>query len=393
MAVSDDADVEAAVSRERFDIVVIGAGVAGAAFAAGVAGRRVLLVERAAWPREKVCGCCLNGAAVGSLDRLGLMSKLAGAATSLERVVVRARGREAAFERTGGLAVSRGVLDAMLVDLAVERGVLFQPETSAAVLGPGPEGGWVVRLRDKQVDREVVAQFVVAADGLSGGSLDGIEGFASRVNGRSWFGVGGMLANGPTAPGVIEMNIGSHGYVGLVRLGSGTVNLAAAMDPEWTKRIGGPAPAVAAIMKEAGVAAFDLEGASLRGTGLLTRRRERVASPGLLVIGDAAGYVEPFTGEGMAWGLAGAAAAAEMVAEGLSSAELAAAWDAWHTAQVKSRQRTCAVVRSVLRRPWLVGAAIAVMGSVPAAARAAGVIARRLERPYGGVAAMPGAST
>jgi flavin-dependent dehydrogenase len=375
--------------HERYDIVVIGAGVAGAAFAGGVARHgRVLLVERSPWPREKVCGCCLNGAAVGSLARLGLAGKLERNGVALERVTVRARGRCAEFARGGSVAISRRVLDGLLVDRAVAAGVEFRPGTGAAVVGIEADGSRLVRLRCGERESTVSAGLVVAADGLSGGSLDGVEGFGVRVSRGSWFGVGGMVV-GPgrgTPPGLVEMNVGLHGYVGLVRLDAATVNLGAALDPVLTKVVGGPVAAVAEILKEAGTRPVDVDGLVLRGTGLLTRQRRRVSAPGLLVIGDAAGYVEPFTGEGMAWGLAGAEAASGMVNAGMCGAPLAAEWSRWHASRVRARQRACAVVRGVLRRPRLVGAALAVMSSVPAAARAAGAVARRIERPYGSAA-------
>ena len=59
---------------ERWDLIVIGAGPAGAMAArqAALGGARVLLVDRASFPRRKVCGCCLNGAALGVLTDVGL---------------------------------------------------------------------------------------------------------------------------------------------------------------------------------------------------------------------------------------------------------------------------------------------------------------------------------
>jgi flavin-dependent dehydrogenase len=388
VAYADDADVEASVSERRYDTIVVGAGVAGAAFAAGVAGRgRVLLVERSAWPREKVCGCCLNTAALSALAGLGLADAVDKAGCGLDRVVLRSRGRCAEVARPRGLAVSRRALDGLLVERFRQLGGEFRSSTAGAIVGR--EGDrWLVRLRTGEGEETVSAALVAAADGLTGGSLDGVEGFASVAGRGSWFGVGDVGASRacPVASGVVEMNIGRHGYVGLVRLRDGSINLASALDPAWTKRVGGPSAAVASVLSEAG-ARVDVEEFSLRGTGLLTRRRERVSAEGLLVLGDAAGYVEPFTGEGIAWGLAGAEAAAEMVNRGLGGAELGAAWSRWHASRIRSRQRACFVVRGVLRRPWLVSATLGLMRTAPAAARLAASIASRLERPYSGPAA------
>ena len=372
------------MTDERCDILVIGAGVAGGAFAAGV-GRlgvgRVVLAERSAWPREKVCGCCLNAAGVQSLSRLGLGAELERKGQPLDRVILRACGGVATFTRRGGVAVSRRVLDGMLVDSAVRTGVEFRPATSATVEGRAACGGWHVRLQSGGRRTTISAGLVTVADGLGGGSLDGVEGLGVRVARDSLFGVGGVVQT-PIARGVVEMNVGRHGYVGLVRAWNGEASMAAALDPAWTRKVGGPRFAVDAILREAGAAAVDLDAATLRGTPLLTRRRERAALPGLLAIGDSNGYVEPFTGEGMAWGLAGAEAAASMVGAGLRSSELAAAWSRWHADNVLPRQRMCTSVRSLLRRPTLVGATVRVMAAIPAAGQAVTRIADRIERPY-----------
>ncbi|MDP1661592.1 MAG: FAD-dependent monooxygenase [Phycisphaerales bacterium] len=376
------------MTNERYDVVVIGAGVAGAAFAAGCAGSgRVLLVERSVWPRDKVCGCCLNAAALASLANLGLAEEVAASGAAMQCVRLRASGRAAGFARAGGVAVSRKVLDGLLVARGVARGVVFQAETAAIVVGPQPRGaGWLVELRHGGCDRIVEAGLVIAADGLTGGSLDRLEGFGPRVCGRSWFGVGGALeacAGGP-APGEVELCIGANGYVGRVRVDAMTTALAGALDPAWTKRIGGPRRALEAVLDEAGASTIDLGDVQIRGTGLLSRRRARVSAPDLLVLGDAAGYVEPFTGEGMAWAFAGAGAAVRMAESGMRGVDIAGAWSRWHAGEVRSRQRMCGVIRGVLRRPWLVGGAVALMGRVPAAAGLAELIARGLERPYAG---------
>src|SRR5580658_10826881 len=79
-----------------WDVIVIGAGPAGSVTALELArlGCRVLLVDKASFPRSKVCGCCLNGAAIGTLHDLGLGNVLADA-VSLNRVSIAAGSRVA----------------------------------------------------------------------------------------------------------------------------------------------------------------------------------------------------------------------------------------------------------------------------------------------------------
>lgn len=379
------------MNAEPFDALVIGAGVAGAAFASQVTltGRRVLLIERSAWPRSKVCGCCLNNAALQPLRRLGLGPTLTTTAAPLDRLTLRARSRTAQLTVSGGLALSRALLDDLLVQRAVSLGTDFRPGTTAALSRPDPSGGWSVRLRTATGEHTVTAPLVAAADGLAGTSLTSLQPFQPVVSPHAWFGVGGTLS-GPVpgcGRGEVAMHIAARGYAGLVRLDDRTVNLAAALDPAWTKSVGGPARAVNAVITDAGGEPLHFHEADLRGTRPLTRRRSRVSAPGLLVLGDAAGYIEPFTGEGMAWALAGAEAAAGLVNAGLGGRALADAWADWHAVNVRARQRTCSVMRQLLRRPRLVGCIIAAINTLPAAARAAAALARRVERPYPGTAA------
>ncbi|MFT3685041.1 MAG: FAD-dependent oxidoreductase [Phycisphaerales bacterium] len=131
--------------KERYDVVVIGAGPAGGAFAAVVAqsGRSVLLVERSAWLREKVCGGCLNAGAVCTLERLELAAGLQ--MLPLSQLELVSGSRRAVVETTGGAAVLRSEMDAGLVSIAQARKAEFLPGTSA-VVGPRVGNDWCVRL-------------------------------------------------------------------------------------------------------------------------------------------------------------------------------------------------------------------------------------------------------
>ncbi|MFT3685040.1 MAG: hypothetical protein QM783_08965 [Phycisphaerales bacterium] len=222
----------------------------------------------------------------------------------------------------------------------------------------------------------------MAADGLNGSSLKELP-LPVRTAGAAWFGVSALVKPSAATPelGAVRMHIGRHGYVGMVQLPSGAVDVAAALDPGWTRKIGGPDAAVGAVLGECGVE-WALGEAAFHGSGLLTRRRTRVALPGLLVLGDAAGFVEPFTGEGMAWALAGAESAAAMVIMGLTGERLAAAWTRWHARRVRSRQIACTLLRRIVRSPLMTGTTLGLIGAAPAIGRLAADVAAALARPY-----------
>ncbi len=151
------------------------------------------------------------------------------------------------------------------------------------------------------------------------------------------------------------------------------MELAAALSPALVKRCGGAASAVAALFAEAGAGRAWIDAAHAgdwRLTPALTAHRRRVASAwgdgGLLVVGDAAGYVEPFTGEGITWAWRSADDASALVASALSgavSAETAAArWSRRCAVQRMVGRRWCRATRWMLRRPGLVAGLADVAG-------------------------------
>ena len=87
-----------------------------------------------------------------------------------------------------------------------------------------------------------------------------------------------------------------------------------------------------------------------------------------VAIGDSAGYVEPFTGEGMAWALTSGAAVAPFVVRSVNepSPALAAEWQATHARLIRSRQTVCRVVSRVLRSPLLCRLAVQGLAVAPA---------------------------
>jgi flavin-dependent dehydrogenase len=107
-----------------------------------------------------------------------------------------------------------------------------------------------------------------------------------------------------------------------------------------------------------------LAGRNWRGTAPLTRALRRPSAERVFAVGDAAGYVEPFTGEGMAWALAGAAAVAPLAAERWRP-DLARHWAQTHRRLVARRQWLCRAAAAVLRRPWLLRPLVRLLAVVP----------------------------
>ena len=364
-----------ALAGSAWDVAVVGAGPAGAMAARELArlGAAVLLVDKSRFPRYKVCGCCLNGRALGALDAAGLgglVERHGGA--HLHTFELAAAGRSARMKLPRGAALSREVFDAALSDAAAAEGTRFVPECRAS-LNEGTHDRWIVSLQQGGMSVEVSARVVLAADGLGQKLLNTAEDFESRPAESARIGAGVMLDDcaGDFSPGVIYMAAGPGGYVGLVRVEGNRLNVAAALDPAVVRERGGPGPVAAAIVDESGLDAPDeLADANWRGTPGLTRRARRVSAHRFLVLGDAAGYVEPFTGEGMAWALSAGRAIAPIVYGALEnfdrSTELS--WAHRYRALCGGAQWRCRMIAAGLRRPGLVKAATIALGRMPALA-------------------------
>ena len=347
---------------ERCDVLVVGAGPAGATAALELArrGRDVRLVERSAFPRWKVCGACLGGHALGELDALGLGDLPAEhGAVPLTRFRLSAGGgrRDATLPLPRGAALSRAVLDAALVGRAAAAGAVFLPETNARV-GPAAGGFRPVALSRAGETRTVHARLVLLAAGLSSSTILDEPGLRPVVRPAARIGAGAELpvdAAGPAyEPGVIHMAVGPGGYAGLVRTETGALNLAAAFDPALTRRCGSPASAAAAVLRAAGrPLPPGLADAAWKGTPPLTRTPRRFGAERVLLVGDAAGYVEPFTGEGIGWALAGGRAVAPPADRAVDhwSPGVVDEWERVHRRAIGRRQRVCRAVVRPLRRP------------------------------------------
>jgi flavin-dependent dehydrogenase len=351
-------------SATHWDAIIIGAGIAGsiAAHRCATAGLRTLLIDRATMPRPKVCGCCLSPLGVTTLTNAGLASALESA-TPITTLDLWYNTRNVHINVPQYFVLPRTILDTRLVALARSAGATFLPNHTATV-SPTPNSQTnQVTLRPASTQpaqpaptpATLTATTILTCDGLDGSSLKDHPAFSWSIAPSSHIGLGATLTTPnppiPLPPGRIAMLCNATGYLGLCTLPDGSTHAAAAVSPAALRIAGSPQSLLATFITRANGDPASIHAANWKGTPLLTRRRNTVAHNNILTVGDSAGYVEPFTGEGMTWAILSALAAADLIINPPSHTSLADAWSTTHAQLIASRQRTCGRIATLLRQP------------------------------------------
>ncbi len=278
----------------HYDIAIIGAGPAGSVCAAicAAGGLRILLLDRATFPRDKVCGDCLNPAAWPVLERLGVSDAVAALPHATLREVAFVSGERLPIRHPlpagarGEIGIRRSFLDDLLLRTAAGRGADVKHTAVEQITRTA--GGWQITAGAHFFH----ATTLVAADGRNStvARLLGLlpPAVKDRVALQTHF------PDTANTGSTVEMRFLPWGYSGLAGIGEGLLNLCLVARP----------PQLAAL-REWACAHFHLPADQpWRSVTPLTRRPIAPAHDGLLLIGDAARVVEPFTGEGIYYALA-----------------------------------------------------------------------------------------
>ena len=370
------------------DVIVVGGGPAGSvsAWLLAECGHRVVLLDKARFPRHKACSEYVNPAGARLLAELGLASDLETlGAHRMEAMLIHAPGgrrflADFGTAEPGSMAIglSRYRLDSLLLDRAREAGVDVREGAHVrdVLIADGGVQGVESTIDGVRTTRR--ARLTIGADGR--------HGIVSRALGLDmplrWPRRTGLVAHyrGVTGLGSWgEMHIAPRrrGYAGLAPLEAGLTNVALVT-------------ASAAVANRPGsLEAFFEEGLSgmpalasrlagaervggIRGTGPMAHRARRVVGDGFLLVGDAARFLDPFTGEGVYEALRGATLLAPVADAALRAGDLSARRLAPYGAARRSafwaKRQVCWLVQGFIATPALMDYATARLARRPTAA-------------------------
>ncbi|HEM61613.1 MAG TPA: geranylgeranyl reductase family protein [Chloroflexi bacterium] len=295
-----------------FDLVVVGGGPAGSSAArrAGALGLRTLLLEKEQFPRYKACGGGVTGQALSSLD-FALPPRLCDATIFAARVHFEGRSIEARGESPLAAMVSRSDFDALLLEKALEGGVVAR--MGERVRGLEEHQNAVEVLTD---DGAYEATYVIVAEGAQGTlkrtvrrkdredeyGVCLVSEIRNEDSPRDYrqdtievhFGIGGM-GYGWVFPHGEHLSVGIGGLASSLR---------------------SPKEIMAGFLRDRGFDPHHRARGHLIPVGGV---RRTLASSRILLAGDAAGFLDSFTGEGIAYAIRSGQIAAEVISGSLLS--------------------------------------------------------------------------
>jgi flavin-dependent dehydrogenase len=356
------------MTETAFDAAVVGAGPGGSAAATALAsrGHAVLLLEKDEFPRDKVCGEFLSAEGQAALDRLGAAEAVARAAPErILRGAVHPGGGEAVpFDLPRpALGISRRALDDLLARRSAAAGADVRFGHRVVSIDGALASGFRLRLHGPGGDGEVNARMVIGAWGRWN-ALDrdlerGFERGRPAYLGwsRDYAGETGFLQ------GRVHLYVFPGGYCGLSRVENGEVNLAGVISESVYRRLGGGWEAVVLCARR-GNRGLEADLARLRpgprgflGVGPVHFTAKPPVEGDILMVGDAAGVIDPFSGQGQAAalrsGILSADVADRYLRGELDAAEVAAAYEKRWREAFAAGFAWSAALRGVMLHPRL----------------------------------------
>jgi flavin-dependent dehydrogenase len=375
-------------NRFDFDVIIAGGGPAGSSAAIQLAqrGARVLLAEQKRFPRAKLCGEFISPECTSHFERLGVAQQMfaAGPARLTETVFYSRKTRSvsvpSAWFGGGGIALglSRAEMDEQLLRRAGEAGAVILEDAQAGGLLLETDRVAGVSIKHNGGETHYRAPLTIDATGRARALARRIPQTrsSSKPHRAPLVAFKTHLQGAQVAAGACEIYFYPGGYGGLSSIENGFTNLCFIASARAVRDCGAdPERVLREVVCQNRRAASTLERAkvfapwlavSLEGFG----RRSVTPAPGLLAIGDAASFIDPFTGSGMLMALESGELAARVIGEQLTSIRRGLATDelekiyrtAYHT-KFHSRLRACALMRQAAFVPGLAQLAIRIFAA------------------------------
>ena len=344
-----------------FDTLIVGGGPAGAACAVfcAKAGLKTALIERAVFPRDKVCGDCLNPSCWPVFGRLGVASQVLdlphSKLTEVEFVSIGEKSLVFPLLATarGEIAVKRAHLDELLLQHAVECGAEVRQGCVVTTVERVHDRFWRVRAGEEIF----TCRTLIAADGRNSSVARTLGLLPPAAKERV-----AVQTHIPAPTGFGErvvLRLLREGYCGIASIGGGELNLCLVARP----------PDLAAL-KVWAEAHFNIAADRQTWRTISPLARQAITPwaadrEGLFFIGDAARVVEPFTGEGIYYALA----SAELAAEHICGNSPASAYVGAHARLYRNRLWVNQIAKIAVMHPRLGSAALRLLQHCPAMLR------------------------
>lgn len=368
-------------SSSNYDVIIAGGGPAGSSTAIHLALRdaRVLLIEQKKFPRAKLCGEFISPECAFHFERLGVAEQMfaAGPATLTETVFYARSGARAVvpsswFGSSGvALGLSRAEMDERLLRRAAAAGVHVTENASVSNLIV--ENGCVrgVIVRHETTETSYRAPITVDATGRSRALTRQLVSRTKNPKRAPMIAFKAHLENTGVEPGACEIYFYRGGYGGLSTIERGLSNLCFIASAGDVRACDADANRVMReIVGQNRRARRTLEKARLRSNWMAVSLegfgRYRVApAGGLLAVGDAASFIDPFTGSGMLMAMESGELAANAIGEFLESPDQALALDhlnarysAAYEHSFDSRLKLCSLMRKAAFIPGVAELAV-----------------------------------
>ncbi len=371
-----------------FDVAIAGAGPAGSSAAIHLAmkGARVLLIEQKIFPRPKLCGEFISPECLDHFERLGVADEMlaAGGAAITQTVFYSPKGRSLTVpsewfgNNLRALGLSRAEMDQRLLARAKSLGVIVLEDTLAADVVRMDEVVRGVLVKSKNRTGLYNALVSIDATGRKRALARRIERGRNDESHRRprLIAFKSHLKGARPAEGACEIYSYHGGYGGLSRVEGGLSNFCFIALARDVRRFGSdPEALMRGVVFRNPRAAETLACIESFGDWLSVSierfgRHKLVPVKGLMTIGDAAAFIDPFTGSGMLMALESGEVAARAILGHLEklrkdgpSESLAADYRQRYAERFNSRLRICDLLRRVAFVPWLAEAAITCFGA------------------------------